>query len=449
MLSRTGALALFLVTSAPALAAQQGGGLSQPASALPQPAVRYDTDLLPAAFHRSRRDALARRLPAGSVAVVEGARNGGDSIDDLQSFVQDPDFYYLTGSEEAGSALLLAPAGVRVDGQVVHEVLFVPRRDPAQEIWLGRRFGVERAQRELGVERVVAYDRFEEIVGPLVADAATEVLTNDDPRVRSGLDGLRSVKTEDELRLLRHAIDITADAHRAVLGAMQPGWKEYEVEALIEYTFAREGAERPGFPSIVASGENSVLLHYDTNRRTTEPGDLVVMDIGASYHGYTADVTRTVPVDGTFTSEQRAVYELVLKAQKAAIAQVRSGASFGAPHQAASNVLIKGLVSLGILRDARDFGRLARFYPHATSHYLGLQVHDVGEYGPLEPGQVITVEPGIYITPAKDVDPKWWNIGVRIEDDVLVTSDGPVVLSAGAPKDPSEIEKAMRGTVTR
>jgi len=217
----------------------------------------------------------------------------------------------------------------------------------------------------------------------------------------------------------------------------------------VEYTFAREGAERPGFPSIVASGENGVLLHYDTNRRTTKAGDLVVVDVGASYHGYTADVTRTYPLRGAFTADQRRIYDIVLEAQKAGIDAVRPGAPFGAPGKAASQVLARGLAELGLIRGPSDIMGLSRFFPHGTSHYLGLDVHDVGTYEALAPGQVITVEPGLYIAPAEDVDPRWWNIGVRIEDDVLVTESGAEVLSQGAPKEPGEIEAAMRPRVTR
>jgi len=229
------------------------------------------------------------------------------------------------------------------------------------------------------------------------------------------------------------------------MGFIEPGRAEYEIEAVVEHTFRSLGSERPGFPSIVGSGENSVMLHYDTNRRVTRDGDLVVMDVGASYRGYTADVTRTVPVNGRFTPEQRAVYDIVLEAQEAAIEATRAGASFGAPGQAASEVLARGLADLGLLESPKDFMRLSRFFPHGTSHYLGLQVHDVGGYRALKPGMVITVEPGIYIPPAEDVDRKWWNIGVRIEDDVLVTERGPDVLSAGAPKAPAEIERLMAG----
>jgi Xaa-Pro aminopeptidase len=388
-------------------------------------------------------------LPPGSVAVVMGAAERGGSVDGLNAFVRSPDLYYLTGNEEPGASLLLAPGGVDIDGRPVREVLFVPPRSPGEEIWLGRRWGAERAQRELGVELALDNTRFDEVVGGLMSDSTHRFLTASDPTLRHALDALRMVKTEEELGLLRRAIDITVDAHGEVLNAVRPGWTEYEIEALLEYTFAREGAERPGFPSIVASGENALLLHYDTNRRTTEPGDLVVVDIGASYHGYTADVTRTYPVDGTFTPDQRRIYALVLEAQRAAIDAAEAGAAFGAPGNAASQVLARGLAEIGLLRDARDVAGLARFFPHGTSHYLGLEVHDVGTYGPLATGQVITVEPGIYIAPAEDLDPRWWNIGVRIEDDVLVTDRGPVVLSAAAAKDPDEIEGAMRATVTR
>jgi Xaa-Pro aminopeptidase len=262
--------------------------------------------------------------------------------------------------------------------------------------------------------------------------------------LRIVLNDLRTTKTEDEMEVLERAIDITEEAHREVMRQVQPGWAEYQIEALVEYTFKRNGSEFPGFPSIVGSGENSTILHYETNRRTTQPGDVVVIDIGAEFHGYTADVTRTIPLSGRYSPEQRAIYEIVYAAQEAGIEASRAGNDFRAPHQAAQRVLAEGLARLGLIANANDQAGLRRFFMHGTSHYLGLDVHDVGNYGPLTEGTVITVEPGIYIAASDDVDPKWWNIGVRIEDDVLITDGDPEILSAGAPRQIDEIEALMR-----
>ena len=470
----TRALALLLALAAGAassLAAQATAVVE--GHAVREAPVRYDRDLLPPEFHRSRRDAVRSALPAGAVAVVLGGAEAGGALDDVKEYTQDPYLYYMTGSLEAGSALVLAPDGVDVDGRKVREILFVPPRDQDTEIWLGRRFGPERAQRELGVEAAVANTRFRDLAEPLLAQRGRKVFllpfppavapktflaeqigavaeaaqvnagAFDDVTLEAVLDALREVKAPEEIALIQRAVDITGAALREAIASMESGWAEYDIEAVLEYTFRRMGSERPGFPSIVGSGENSVMLHYDTNRRVTLAGDLVVMDVGASYRGYTGDVTRTVPVDGRFTKEQRTIYEIVLEAQEAAIAAVRAGASFGAPGEAASLVMGRGLARLGLIRTPEDYAGLRRFFPHGTSHYLGLQVHDVGSYRALTAGAVVTIEPGIYIPPAKDIDPRWWNVGIRIEDDVLVTAGGPVVLSAGIPKDPDDIEALM------
>jgi Xaa-Pro aminopeptidase len=267
----------------------------------------------------------------------------------------------------------------------------------------------------------------------------------DDATLRGILDELRADKTEEEMVLLQRAIDITVEAHREAMQQAKAGWAEYEIEALIEYTFKKNGSEQPGFNSIVGSGENSTILHYMTSRRITEPGDVIVVDIGAEYHGYSADVTRTIPIDGTYSPAQRAIYQLVYDAQEAGIAASRDGASFGATNQAAAQVLAVGLAELGLIESAQDTRGLRRFFMHGTSHYLGLDVHDVGSYGILSAGEVITVEPGIYIPAAEDIDPKWWNIGVRIEDDILITQGDPVILSAGAPRHPDAVEALMQG----
>jgi Xaa-Pro aminopeptidase len=428
---------------------------------------------------------VSRALPRDGVALFFSAPTRTRSNDVDHQYRQASDLLYLTGSEEPGTALLLAPSGVSVDGETVDEILFVPPRDPSQEVWDGRRYGVERAVERLGVAAALESTRFDEIVVPILrdsdrpvfhlplplgvepgidlADQLTTLLRHVAPDSRSGggvgssrrssdasllrgvLNRLRVEKTPEEMVLLRRAIDITTEAHREVMQQVEPGWAEYQIEALLEYVFKRSGAEAPGFQSIVGSGENSVILHYETNRRTTEPGDMVVIDIGAEYHGYSADVTRTIPVDGVFTPEQRAIYEIVLEAQEAGIAASRAGQMFFAPHQAAAQVLARGLARLGLISSASDQAGLRRFFMHGTSHYLGLDVHDVGTNGPLTPGTVITVEPGIYIAAAEDIDPKWWNIGVRIEDDVLITEGDPVVLSTAAPRTVEAIESEMAG----
>ncbi len=259
--------------------------------------------------------------------------------------------------------------------------------------------------------------------------------------LRNRLDQLRMLKTDAELALLQRAVDITTAAHREAMKSIEPGMYEYEAEALIEYIFRRNGAESPGFPSIVGSGENAVVLHYNTNRRQMQADDMVVIDIGAEYHGYSADVTRSLPVDGTFSPEQKIIYELVLKAQQAGIAETRAGQSFRAPHSAAARIITEGLLELGLIQNEKE---VRTFFMHGTSHYLGLYVHDVGTRESLVPGTVITVEPGIYISPSPEIDPKWWNIGVRIEDDVLVTGGDPVVMSISAPRTVEDIEALMR-----
>jgi len=503
------------------------------------PPVRYEDDHLGADFHRSRREAVMGALPGNAVALFFSAPTHTRQNDVSFEYRQSSDVLYLTGSDEPGTVLLLAPGGVTVDGARTREILFVPPREPSQEVWQGRRWGTERAVSELGVATALEATRFQQVVTPLLrsprhlifhlqipagiepgtplarqvdaflaevepvelrsggrdAGLLTQALAAGSPEVfgrlkaaglrpaafqdptqrswaeafaaardypewearraellrgrsqsamlRFLLDDLRTAKTDEEMRVLQKAIDITTEAHREVMSQVRPGWKEYEIEALVEYTFKRLGAEYPGFPSIVGSGENSVILHYESNRRTTEAGDVVVIDIGAEFHGYTADVTRTIPLTGRYTPEQRAIYEIVYAAQEAGIEATRAGNDFYAPHMAAQRVLAEGLARLGLISSADDQTGLRRFFMHGTSHYLGLDVHDVGSGGALRPGTVITVEPGIYIAAADDVDPKWWNIGVRIEDDVLVTEAGPRLLSGAAPRRIDEVEALM------
>jgi Xaa-Pro aminopeptidase len=535
LIPRGAAALLSTLIVASSLRAQE----TAPPRGVPDGAVRYDSDLLSPAVHRSRRDSLLAVLQDSTFAAVFSAPERTRENDVSYEYRQSSDLYYLTGTREPNSVLLLAPAGIQIDGDTVRELLLVPERDPDAEHWTGRRLGAARAAAQLGLDKAATNDRFEEISSRLLRQGrrlyhlplprgvpkgstldrqldvlrsqasildwggnrmagfvASRLLATDSERalqqnramlqrlgaerfagtaieemvtayleaesfeawlkwkderidsryadgrtLRARLDALRMVKAEEELILIRRAVDITAAAHREAMKSIEPGMYEYEAEAVIEYVFRKNGAESPGFPSIVGSGENSVILHYDSNRRQMRDGDVVVVDIGAEYRGYTADVTRTVPVNGVFSPEQRAIYQIVLRAQEAGIAAVRAGQPFAAPHRAARAVIVEGLKDLGLIENARDVGR---FFTHGTSHYIGLYVHDVGTGGLLVPGTVITVEPGIYIRPAVDIDRKWWNIGVRIEDDVLVTDEDPVVLSAGAPRAIEAVEALMR-----
>ncbi|GAB2852074.1 hypothetical protein GCM10027044_09380 [Hymenobacter ruber] len=262
----------------------------------------------------------------------------------------------------------------------------------------------------------------------------------DDATLGEKLGDLRAIKTPEELALLRRAIRISAQGQREVMKLLRPDMGEMEVQGLHEYVYRRYGAEFQGYPSIVGGGANGCILHYETNDRQRLDNDLVLMDCGAEYHGYSADVTRTAPPSGTFSPAQRQIYELVLAAQEAGFAACRPGANFDAPNKATQEVVAAGLVRLGIIKKKEEF---RRYYPHGASHYLGLDVHDSGSYGPLMPGNVITVEPGIYIPAGSPCDPKWWNIGVRIEDDALITATGYENLSAEAPRTVADIEKLM------
>ncbi|UOQ66455.1 aminopeptidase P N-terminal domain-containing protein [Hymenobacter volaticus] len=258
--------------------------------------------------------------------------------------------------------------------------------------------------------------------------------------LNEALDEMRAVKTPEELNLLRRAVRISAIGQQEVMKAMRPDMGEMEVQGLHEYVYKQYGAEFEGYPSIVGAGNNGCILHYETNDKPRLGNDLVLMDCGAEYHGYTADVTRTAPPSGKFSAAQRQIYEVVLAAQDAAIRECKPGNQFQAPNKAAQQVVTEGLIKLGIIQKPEE---MRRYFPHGTSHYLGLDVHDRGNYGSLKAGNVITVEPGIYIPENSPCDKKWWNIGVRIEDDVLITATGAENLSKEAPRTVAEIEALM------
>ncbi len=397
---------------------------------------------------RARREALVRRTGAGVIAIPAG-RSRDLELDVLQDndFRQDDYFFYLTGLESPDAWLIIPvqPSGA------AQSHLFLPERDPGSEQWTGKKLGPGDRARELaGVSHVHPLADLDAELqqmrratpGPLFT--TLNAATADNGRIKawvesvSGidvrsavpiLDSLRLVKDDAEMMRLRSAIDITSEAQRRAMQSIEPGMYEYEIEALIEYTFRSNGADRLGFPSIVGSGSNSTTLHYDTNRRRMRAGELVVMDIGAEYGQYSADITRTVPVDGRYSERQRAIYELVLGAQQAAIDATRPGVTIGELSRVARQHIEQ---NSGALCGASSCNR---YFIHGLSHWLGMRVHDVGDYStPLAPGMVFTIEPGIYIEDEE--------IGVRIEDDVLVTETGAEVLSS-APRTVEEIEALM------
>ena len=433
----------------------------------------YDTDLLPRQEYATRRAHVLSTIDADAAMLVRSSEVATRSNDVDYEFRQRNSLLYLTGVSESESALLLVPRGVSINGASVREILFVKQRSPESEKWTGLTLGEKVASEVTGIATVLPISRMKSVLDEVLPNVATiyydgfragrmeeplggarvdleketrRVLTEKYPKLRIKLAGgildpMRLVKTQAEIALMKRAVDISIEGHLAAIRAGHPGIHEYELEAIMEYEFRRRGSEDPGYPSIVGSGPNTCILHYETSRRQSQPGELVVMDCGAEYHGYSADITRTFPVDGRFTTEQRAIYDLVYEAQEAGIRMCAPGNSFFDPHREAMRIIGEGLVRLGIINLSSQAGR---YFPHGTSHWIGLDVHDVGAMGNLSDGMLLTVEPGIYIPAGSPCDPKWWNIGVRIEDDILVTTSGPVILSASLPRRSEDIERLMR-----
>ena len=428
-------------------------------------------------IHQSRRRRYLAALGM-DVAVLPASPARVRSNDSEYRYRPDSDLYYLTGFPEPEAVAVFAP------NHPEHQfVLFVRPRDPEREVWDGRRAGVDGAVAQYGAdiafdineldERLPAYldgcgtlhyqmgrdEAFDRrVLGHLNSYRTSRRNKPAGPTsiVEPGeiLHEMRLVKSEDELELMRRAASISCAAHSEAMAACRPGMFEYEIEALVEYAFRRNGAVGPAYSSIVGSGPNATILHYVENNRRIEDGDLVLIDAGAEVDYFASDVTRTWPANGTFTREQRAIYELVLEAQVEAVAATVPGARMQDVHDGVVRTLTAGLVRLGLLEGPVDEAianaTYRKFYMHKTGHYLGLDVHDVGKYKDgevwraLAPGMVVTVEPGLYIAEdCEDVAPEWRGIGVRIEDDVLVTATGNEVLSAAAPKAVADIERLV------
>ena len=492
-------------------------------------------------FHRERRLQLREKLPSNSVAVFFSSpiRNRANDVD--FEYHPDPNFYYLTGWNEPHAVLFVYSVPQNDAQGTYYEKLYIRERDARNEMWNGKRLGLEGAQK-MGFDRVDlkqnfinephGFDQFDTVFmfdfkndvrdtsdpsdlfdlqkqfkqaihfpenfdakryrlyqrirqakpeevpsiqriinyyaqsdatlmeDPVIQDFMSKaedetVLT--DLKTRSAfllkdynfnidqlgtyMAELREIKTPEEVQLLKKAIQISTQGQREVMKAIKPNMTEREVQGIHQLVYKKYGAAHEGYPSIVGAGDNACVLHYITNDKTDLKDQLILMDLGAEYNGYTADVTRTIPVSGTFSPEQRALYQIVYDSQTAGIKAAQVGASFSAIAAACNKVVQEGLMELGIIAAPEEY---RRYLPHGVAHHIGLDVHDPGLYQNLQPQMIITVEPGIYIPKDSPCDPKWWNIGIRIEDDILITEKGPVNLSEDAPRAWDEIEALMK-----
>ena len=413
------------------------------------------------------------------IAIIPTAPERTRNRDSHYPYRYDSYFYYLTGFTEPEAVLVL------IAGDKPQSILFCRDKDIEREIWDGFRYGPAQAREVFGLDDCHVIGELDALMPKLLADqpaicchlgsdgtwdarvlgwlnavraevrngvAAPAAITD----VRTLIDEMRLIKDAHELATMRRAARISTVAHQRAMRATAPGRAEYEIEAEILHEFRRGGAQSPAYTSIVAGGTNACVLHYVNNDAVLNAGDLLLIDAGCEVDGYASDVTRTFPVSGTFSAVQRDVYELVLAAQAAAIAEVAPGASWNAPHDAAVRVLARGLIEFGLCEGSVDkvieAGDYKKFYMHRTGHWLGLDVHDAGEYRQaggdwrkLEPGMVLTVEPGCYIRNGAGVPGHYAGIGIRIEDDVVVTATGNEVLTQAAPKTVADIEAVMRG----
>lgn len=434
-------------------------------------------DYLTKEFHSNRREALRKIMPEGSVMAVFAypTRNFSNDVDYL--YHQNPDLYYFTGYKEPDAVLFIfKEAQTDAAGNSFKELFFIQKRNPLQESWTGKRLGIEGAKDILGInmsfngsdfkDYPIDLSKFKTVIYSLPTDLTiskteTSALAglvasfirksnlsidnqtdvNAARRIYYNLTGqLREIKTPEELVLLRKAIEISCQGQNEVMKAAHANMSELEIQGLHEFVHKKYGAENVGYGSIVGAGENGCILHYITNTKTKVRNSLVLMDVGAEYHGYTADVTRTIPASGKFTENEKSIYQLVYDAQEAAFKTLKEGSTFSKASVAANDIISEGLFKLGIIKDKKDF---KKYYTHGLGHHIGLDVHDRSSSRTLLKGMVMTIEPGIYIAPNSDCDKKWWGMAVRIEDDVLITQDGYELLSNFAPRSIVDIEKKM------
>lgn len=426
---------------------------------------------------KQRRISLMQNMGEG-IAILPTAGEAVRNRDSHYPYRFDSYFYYLTGFKEPESVLVL------IAGKENKSILFCRDKDLEREIWDGFRFGPEAAKVEFGIDETYSITQLDEVLPKLIGNQAklfyslgaeahwdtkiTGYLNQLREQVRMGVsapdeiadvrllvDELRLLKSPYELAVMRHSASIAAGAHLRAMQKTKAGKMEYEIEAEFLHEFYRKGAQAPAYTSIVAGGANACTLHYNFNNAVLKVGDLLLVDAGCELDGYASDITRTFPVSGKFSAPQKDLYEMVLASQAAAIAKVNTQNHWNAPHEAALNVLVDGFIHYGLCKGTRDEvlenGSYRQFYMHRTGHWLGLDVHDAGAYKTkqgdwrmLQEGNVLTVEPGCYVRPADNVPEHFWNTGIRIEDDVVVTQGGCEVLTIAAPKTVAEIESAMQ-----
>ncbi|WNB17189.1 aminopeptidase P family protein [Marivirga arenosa] len=453
-------------------------------------------DFLSSEFHKERREVLREKMPKNSVAVFfsNPIRNRANDVN--FKYHQDPNFYYLTGHKQPHALLMIFKEEQNINNTSFDEIMFVRGRNALAELYDGGRISTAEAVNQLKLtasletpefknfpidfskfDQVLFYDfkndvrqtneegdlydlieQFKEKVNypdQNNLDITPEPQQNNlnTKLLEELLRPMRGIKTEEELELLEKAVKISALGQAEVMKAIKPGMSELEVQGMHEFIFKKYKAEYEGYPSIVGAGHNGCVLHYIENYKPEiEDGELILMDLGAEYHGYTADVTRTIPVNGKFTKEQKAIYDLVYEAQEAAASIAKAGVPFSDLYDTTLTIINKGLLELGIVKSLKEEDLIDpttgrhRYYPHGCCHHIGLDVHDLGEYGKLEENMVITIEPGIYIPEGSPCDEKWWDIPVRIEDDYLIKKESAELLSDDAPRKSDEIEKLMKET---
>lgn len=429
-------------------------------------------------FHKTRRQELLKQVEKNSLALIFGATFKHKSYDYDFPFKQNRNFFYLTGFNEPHSALLLAPGGVKVSAgknkfKTVKEILFVQQKDLSREVWTGKRLGYENVNKELGIEYgmvntelmnflttnltpdvdklYINIPEFYSLTGEMkriVIDLYEKLFTMT-PNIQiidvNNLIGkMRFVKTEYEISMMKSSAAVCINAFEDAIVSVKPGMREYQVQSVLEYNYKTYGAQDVAFNTIVASGNNACTLHYESNRDILKDGDLVLIDSGAEFNGYNSDITRTVPVNGKFSAPQKEIYELVLKVQKEVIKKIKPGVKLSYLKNYAKDALAKGLLKLKIIKKKEE---VIKYYMHGVGHHLGLDTHDAVKtnngYDVLKAGNILTVEPGIYIAKGSDAPKKYHGIGVRIEDDILVTKNGCENLTSALFKEVRDIENYM------